>query len=142
MSTDDDNKETDERLARDAQRLLRRSAEELDAATLARLKRARQTALAGYEQGVRGPSGTRLRWQPALGVAAVCATALIAVGLWVGRAPAPPPGLAPPPVGAGADPAADLEAVLAEDENLEMIEDLEFYDWLAAQESADPGVTG
>jgi hypothetical protein len=146
MNTDDDKKSVDERLARDAQRLLRRSAEDLDAATLARLKRARENALAGYEAGKRVSFRFGAGWQPALGAAAVCASALIAVGLWMGRAPAPSSPGPVPPVSAEADPAADLEVVLADDENLEMIEDLEFYDWLesdhAPQEPSDPGLSG
>jgi hypothetical protein len=146
MKTDDDNKDADERLARDAQRLLRRSAEDLDALTLARLKRARQDALAGHAAGKRARFRPGAGWQPALGAAAVCVSALIAVGLWMARAPGPSSPGPVPPVSAEADPAADLEVVLADDDNLEMIEDLEFYDWLesdhAPQEPSDPGLSG
>lgn len=145
MNADDDNKETDERLARDAQRLLRQGADELDAHTLSRLNRARQSALAEYDRHGARPS--RLRsWQAGLGAAAVCATAVIAVALWVGRIP----GTASPgpaaPINSGAEPASDLEVVLVEDDNLEMIEDLEFYDWLetdpAVDDAPDPGLSG
>lgn len=147
MNGEVENKGIDERFARDAERLLHRSAEQLDVATMERLKRARQNALAAYGRGIKGPFRLGLRWQPALGAAAVCATALIAVGLWMGQATrAPSPGATPVPVSAGAGSAADLEVVLVDDDNLEMIEDLEFYDWLesapAMKETADPGVSG
>ena len=147
MNTGDDNKKTDERLARDAQRLLRQSAEELDAATNARLKRVRRNALAEYDRRGRRPAWFRAGWQPALGAAAVFATASIAVVLWVGRVPGPvPPAAAPPPASAAVEPPEDLEVVLVDDENLEMIEDLEFYDWLdsdpAMEAAPDPELSG
>ncbi len=131
MTTEERKDGTDE-FVRDAGRLLRQSAEELDAATLSRLKRARQDALAGYDR--RAGRGYRFGWQPALGAAVVCATALIAVGLWR----APDGGTSPPavPVAGAADPAGALEVALGEDDNLEMIEDLEFYDWLGSEPAA------
>ena len=136
-------KEPDERLARAAQRLLRRSADELDAATLARLKRARQNALAGLDGGGWG----RLRfgaWRPAVGVAALCATALIAVGLWFGQAGGPHLPGESLPVSAQADSPGDLEVMLADQENLDMIEDLEFYNWVEPDPAVpdDPGRSG
>ena len=146
MNADNENQGTDERLTGDAQRLLRRSADELDATTLSRLNRARQNALAEYDR--RAERLSRLRgWQAGLGAAAVCATALIAVALWVGRVPGPlSPGPETAPVNAAVEPASDLEVVLVEDDNLEMIEDLEFYDWLesdpAVEDAPDPGLSG
>ena len=147
MNVHDENQEADERLARDAQRLLRQGADELDAHTQSRLNRARQSALAEYDRHGARPS--RLRgWQAGLGAAAVCATAFIAVALWVGRVPGPvsPGAETAAPVSAGTGPASDLEVVLVEDENPEMIEDLEFYDWLdtdpAAADAPQPGLSG
>ncbi len=138
MSADNEREENGgERLARDAGRLLRRSADELDAATLSRLNRARQGALAEFERR-RARPGWRAGWQPALGVAAVSA---LAIALWVGREPAPTPdaaGVPPAPViASGTNHAVDLELMLV-DESLELIEELEFYDWL----EADAGVEG
>jgi len=110
----------EERFAAEAGRLLREGEEQLDAATLSRLNRARQAALAELERppAARGWGG---RGWPA---AAVVAVGLLAVALWIGRDPAPGDGPVPEPS------APDLELVLAED-NLELIEELEFYDWLA-----------
>jgi hypothetical protein len=137
------NEKGDERFERGAGQLLRRSADELDAATLSRLNRARQSALAEFDRQRRRPAWLVPGWQPALGVAAV---AMLAVALWVGRAPGPATPLPAVPVEAArAVQAVDLEVILA-DENLELIEDLEFYDWLetdlAAEGGLSPGLSG
>jgi hypothetical protein len=119
----------DDRLIRDAGQLLRRSADELDATTRARLNRARQQALAEPDAPVRRFPWAVSAWQPALGVAAA---AVLAVALWFGRLPGPAlPG--PQSAGglSGVTAPSDLELVLDE-ENLEMIEDLEFFDWIEA----------
>lgn len=122
MSTPDDRRETGEaRVEREAARLLRERAEQLDAATLSRLNRARQVALAGLDAR---PSRAVWGWSSAAGVAAVAA---LAVALWAGRAPSPVPHA--PGAAATTDAATDLELILAE-EQLELIEDLEFYEWL------------
>lgn len=134
---DDDSGTGDARFERDAARLLREDPRELDAATLSRLNRARQAALEEYERQKRRPAWLPASgWQPAIGVAAVAA---IAVALSVGRVP----GNRPAADDALADKAVELEVML-DDENLEMIEDLEFYDWLEADLSseADPGLSG
>lgn len=114
----------DERFAREAGRLLREDADGLDAATLSRLNRARQAALAEYEARRRRPPWLRAAWQPTLAVAVV---ATLAVALWIGRDAGSPP--AP-------EAALDLEVVLAE-ENLELLGDLEFYAWMGS-EPAEP----
>lgn len=118
----------EQRLATVAGDLLHRSADELDAATLSRLNRARQAAVAGLQ-----PAGTRRGWLlPAYSTAAV---AILIVAVWVGRAvgPAPTPAQMPAQtVVQGPDSpvvAQDLDVLLA-GENLEMMEDLEFYAWL------------
>jgi hypothetical protein len=108
-----------DRLAREAGARLRASADTLDAATRARLGRARRQAVAALP-GRQGPG----RWLvPATMVAAA---ALVAVLVFrpepVGMAPAP-----------GVEAVADLE-LLASGEmvagDLEMLEDLEFFAWL------------
>lgn len=108
----------DERLAAAAGRLLRESADELDAATRARLQRARQAALGAGQPA----SGRRPRW-----LAVPVAAAAVAVLVLVVR-------LVPEPGATNGTPAeaGDLEVLLA-GENLEMIEDLEFYAWLDPQ---------
>ena len=103
---------------------LRDSAENLDAATRSRLNRARQAALAELP-------GSR-RFRPAWAVAATVAIAIVAASLW---RPGLPP-MTPDPL---AGPAPDLELLLAED--MEMLEDLDFYVWLAA-EGMNAGTAG
>lgn len=106
-----------ERLTRQARRLFDDSVDRLDAATLSRLNRSRQRALA--ELGGRVTThGHWLRWLPATGVAAA---ALATVMLMNAR----PPDVAQEPVSA-----SDFEMLLDDGDDLEMLEDLEFYSWL------------
>jgi hypothetical protein len=115
----------DDDFARTAGERLRRSAEDIDAATASRLNRVRQAALAEMPGRRRGGP-----WLvPALSTAAVTA---LAIGLWLTRDPGP--GLRPDaPVAVEA--AGDMDLLLAAD-SLEMLEDLEFYAWLDADVSA------
>ena len=120
MSEQPDLTPDEQRLAAAAGDLLRRSADELDATTRSRLNRARRLALAGLR-----PAGVRRGWlMPAFGSAAV---ALVIVSVWLGRGVDPVP--APEQTAANPLVAQDLDVLLA-DENLEMMEDLEFYAWL------------
>lgn len=114
----------DEQFARAAGELLRRSADDIDAATASRLNRARQAALEAVPRGRWGAS-----WLvPALSTAAVGA---LAVGLWLtaGTDPAVPASPVP-----AVESAVDMDLLLAAD-SLEMLEDLEFYAWLDADRS-------
>jgi hypothetical protein len=126
--TDDDNRYRDDaeaRLARRAGELLRASADGLDGTTRARLNRARQRALAAAP-GARQPA--RRYWVPATAAAAVAGLAVVLV-----RAPGPEPAPGPAPPAVAAAPAADLEVLLASSsDDLEMLEDLEFYAWADA----------
>ena len=120
--------ESERRFTEAATRLLRQSAEELDAATLSRLNRARQAALAELERGSRRAAWVPFGWRPAVAMAAV---AVVAVVLSSGRVPLMPRDASPPaavetPLG-HVDHAGEIELMLA-DENLEMLEDLDFYD--------------
>ncbi|MCC7257821.1 MAG: hypothetical protein IT486_05580 [Gammaproteobacteria bacterium] len=127
---DESRQAADERFEQAARQLLRQGAGDIDAATASRLNRARQAALAEFD---RRPARLPAYWRPAFAAAAV---AVLAVALWVDREPLPRT--------AGAEAALELELMLA-DENLEMIEDLEFYDWLQADSAAtdlDPELTG
>lgn len=112
----------DDALAKAAGELLRRSAEDIDAATASRLNRARQAALAEMPRQRRGGP-----WLvPALSTAAVGA---LAIGLWLNRGAELPAPAAP-----AVESAADMDLLLADD-SLEMLEDLEFYAWLDADRS-------
>jgi hypothetical protein len=117
-------KKTDEQLAEVAKQAFDQSVDRLDAATLSRLNRGRQAALAETRQPVR----PWLRWMPATGVAAAVLLALVIQQ-------------GPGDVDVIAAPAADLEMLLGE-ESIEMLEDLEFYSWLDTEELAGDGDLG
>ncbi len=117
------NTHDDERFAEQAKEMFDDSVERLDAATLSQLNQRRQAALAEASK-----KDSRVHWGRWLPAAGVAAAAVVAVVMMQGTAVIDPPG----------DDATDFEILLSED-NLEMIEELEFYDWLelAADESAD-----
>jgi len=106
--------------ARAGQRL-RDSAESLDAHTRSRLNQARQRALQELSP--------RPLWHrhPVLAGAATAAVAVVALLMWqpIGNGPE---GIAPPALDA-----PDLELLMT-DESLDMLEDLEFYTWLATED--------
>ena len=109
------------------------SADNLDAASRSRLNQARQAALAELDGSTRS-YGARW-WLPA---GAMALAAVLAVNIWLGRGVDVMPGSAAPMT---AD-IADFELLLDED-NLEMLEDLEFFAWLSEDEFAvDVGATG
>jgi hypothetical protein len=103
-----------------AKALLDDSADNLDAATLSRLNRARQAALATRR---KGPS--RWAWSAALAGAAAAVFA-VATGLHQ-RAAAPAASLQP----------ADID-VLTSDDDLDLAENLDFYAWLEKQPTGGP----
>ena len=117
-------KKTDEQLAEAAKKAFDQTVDGLDAATLSRLNRGRQAALAAARQ----PARQWLRWVPATGVAAAVLLALVIQQ-------------GPGDVDVIAAPAADLEMLLGE-ESIEMLEDLEFYSWLDTEELAGDGDLG
>ncbi len=102
------------------------SVEALDAATLSQLNRARQAALAGV-RGDRPASG----WRP---VATAAAVAVLAVALWLGQLPEKPVAEHETVAAVAPEEAEDLEIVL-QDDNLEMLAELEFYDWVDSEEA-------
>ena len=106
-------KSTDEAFNKQAKASFDETVEQLDAATLSKLNRARHAALAEMQQPTRQWS----RWMPATGVAAA-----VLVAVMVMQNPA---GFDEPLPAA----VADMEILLGED-SLEMLEDLEFYSWL------------
>ena len=99
----------------EARRQLDRHADRVDELTSARLRAMRKTALEQKPRSV-------FKWLPATAVATVAA-AVVAVVLWYQNP---------------ADPSVfreDWEA-LASSEELELIEELEFYDWLETTHSS------
>lgn len=113
------------------QALLDASLQEIDAATLARLQRARRAAL---EQ--RAPT-QRAAW---FGLGLVGASAMLLLGLGLARHVAPPIAVPAPaqhaPVAQVDDPGA---ALAPEEEDGDFYENLDFYAWLAASQTTDQG---
>ena len=105
----------DEQLAKQAKALFDDSVERLDAATLSKLNRGRQAALAELSSGRRAVAWQR--WMPATGVAAAAVIAVVM--LQVPSKPGPD----------DLESVADFE-ILIGDDSLEMIEELEFYSWI------------
>ena len=116
--------------------LLDESAANLDAATLSRLNRARQAALASRARPAR-------RWLPLSGgLAAAAVMGLALIVAWP-RHPLPDPaangGTAETSgVDALGDADADLDLLGSDDGNgAELVQDMDFYAWLDAQEHQD-----
>lgn len=124
MSERNGNGHEEERLAQRAKALFDESVDALDGETLSRLNKSRQRALAEARRGSAQAHWSR--WAP-LGAAAAAA---IAVALWwTLRGADALPGAAP----------SDVEILLAEDD-LELLEDLEFYRWMALEATGEePG---
>jgi hypothetical protein len=106
-------KKSDEEFAREAKTLFDESVDKLDGATLSTLNQSRHKAIA--EMHARPTQW--LRWVPA---AATATVALLAVMV-----------ILPDPAGNQTMPAelVDMEILLGED-SIEMLEDLEFYEWI------------
>ncbi len=118
----------EEDLVKQAKNLFDDSVERLDAATLSRLNRSRQMALA--EIGKSTLTGYWARWLPATGIAAA---AIVAVVVWQGNTV----DVTLPANGS----VTDFELLLGED-SLEMIEDLEFYTWIDPADFETDGNVG
>ncbi len=117
-------KQTDEQLVQQAKEAFDASVDKLDAATLSRLNRGRQAALAEAAR----PNHVWMSWMPATGVAAAVLIAVFALR-------------GPGDIDVISAPASDLEILLGE-ESIEMLEDLEFYSWLDAVELDGDGDLG
>ncbi len=118
--------ETEEKWLKGAKKAFDESVENLDAATLSRLNRGRQKALQAASSGRREWNF----WVPATGVAAAAVIAVMMV-----KAPAIEE-LQPP-----ATASSDFEILLG-DEEIEFLEELEFYSWLDTadfEEATDVG---
>ena len=122
----------DDAFVEQAGSMLSDGAETLDASTRSRLNRARQKALLELRERSRMQRWIADQWVPAFGAALI---ALLAAGLWFGVGmQTGSENMSQRATVAPADPGdlADLDMLLA-DENLEMIEDLEFYLWMDAE---------
>jgi hypothetical protein len=115
---------TDDQLGEQAKEAFDRSVDGLDAATLSRLNRGRQVALATAGR----PGGQWLRWIPATSVAAAVLLAILSIQ-------------GPGDIDVLSAPTTDLDILLGE-ESIEMLEELEFYSWLATQEMEGDGDLG
>jgi hypothetical protein len=110
---------------RKAREALEAASERLDADTRLRLRRIRQQALQSVDGSrVRLPSRTGMRW-----LAGAAATAGVAAAIYFSVVPAPVE-LASPSV------ADDLEIVALADP-LDLIDEIEFYAWLAETDDGD-----
>jgi hypothetical protein len=112
--------------------LLDESAEGLDAATLSRLNRARQAALA------RARPRVAPRWFLPAGLASACVL-LLAVTAWHSYMPAGTARLPELPFTASASPNGGDIDLVSSDDSLELYQDLEFYAWLDAQDQGSDG---
>jgi hypothetical protein len=101
------------------------SVERLDGATLSRLNQGRQRALAEIDR--TAPRGQWLRWVPVTGVAAAALIAVMVINQPV-RVDEPMT-------------VTDFE-MLIEHEELDLLEDLEFYSWLELAEADANGDVG
>jgi hypothetical protein len=112
--------------------LLDESTEGLDAATLSRLNRARQAALArAHPRAVR-------HWFLPAGLASACVLLLV-VAAWHWHAPAGAARLPELPFTASASPNGGDIDLVSSDDSLELYQDLEFYAWLDAQDQGSDG---
>jgi hypothetical protein len=118
-------RDDDELFSKQTKRLFDESVQEIDAQTQSRLNRGRQKALA--EARPKPAMSVLTGWVPAAGVAAA---AVIAIVMWSGNRP---DDLASPST------ATDFEMLLNED-NLEMLEELEFYSWIELETDAGANV--
>jgi hypothetical protein len=123
MKTEDSGHEAFEKRARE---LLEESTQRLDGRVRSRLTQARFAAVEEARRA-RHPFAWRT-WVPA---GALAAAAVLAVVLWNGQA-------TQPPVASGAPSLDDLE-IVAGGENFELLENLDFYEWVSTQGSPDIG---
>jgi hypothetical protein len=122
MNEPDNTEPDDSALAKHARELFDESVQELDGETQSRLTRGRHRALEQARGGVAHAGW--LRWSP-VAVAAVAATAVLIVWSPDDRVDELPRTVA-----------TDLELLLDEEE-LEMLEDLDVYRWMALDATAE-----
>jgi len=129
----DKNSKAESRLNEITKQMLDQSIDEIDAATLSRLRQARHAAI--NQNRERKPV---MLFRPALMSAfSVTALALMLVYLNANQAPSMPPRLA------NEDSAQQMDDfnLLANGADLDLVNDLEFYEWLEHQQN-EPGGMG
>jgi len=109
----------DSKSAKNVKRALDTSADELDATTLAKLRRIRHDALRHSGQS---PRSTRRWWIPVGAIGTTAVAALVAT--WMTTALAPQ---------AHVDGIEDIE-LLASADNTDLYEQMDFYEWLESQQ--------
>lgn len=114
-----------------AKALLDASAQNLDAATLSRLNRARQAALAQRQRPA-------MRWLLPTGLASACVL-MLALGIWQARTPQHPDAMPIPTSKSVANFQPDDLEMVGGDDSLDLYQNLEFYAWLDAQEPEGDG---
>lgn len=113
-----------------ARDLLLDSVESLDAKTRSRLARARHAALDQLDPSQDRRGFSMGGWlAPAGGLAAVLLVGLV----WFGAAPTPGPAQQSAAVREATGTAVDDFALMADAENLELAEEIEFYSWLESE---------
>ena len=122
------NRPPDEGLEQRSRELFESSVERLDARTRSRLNQARQKALTELNR-----SSTRRYWLGAP-LGGLAAAARVAVFLMSGRESAPQ-------LEAATLPLDDFD-IVADDDSFEMIQDVEFYSWLADNGAAATDSSG
>ncbi|HLW73704.1 MAG TPA: hypothetical protein VKT74_01395 [Gammaproteobacteria bacterium] len=116
--------ENDDIFARKAREVFLASTASLDSETLARLRTARARAV----EAVGVPARWQMRgWRLPAGVAALIAVALLGGFLWMGGAGTTAP------ASAFSKANSDAPLMMAND-NLDMYGDMDFYQWMAAQD--------
>ena len=122
----------DDSFVEQAGRRLRDGVKTLDATTRSRLNRARRKALLELRDRSRMQRWIADQWGPAVGATFI---ALLAAGLWFGvgmQTASENMSIQTAAARVDLGDLADLDMLLA-DENLEMIEDLQFYLWMDAE---------
>ncbi len=109
-------------LERRAQELLRASADGLDGHIRSRLTQARSAAIDEARKS-RAP----FFWRTLVPAGALAGAAALAFMLWIGASPGPGP--------AALHPALDDIDLMVTSESFELLEDLEFYEWVAATDT-------
>ena len=110
----------------------------IHSATLSRIRRGRETALAAYDQRQAGPLAAMRRLVPAINIKTIASIALFAFALVFTLRPDPSSNRAAPQQWQAAQ-ITDIE-LLSGPEEPAMFTELEFYFWL--EEGADSGVAG
>ena len=124
----DPSQRDDEEFTQRVGQQLRNSADELDAATLSRLNRARQVALETMDHSVANTK-RGFQWLP---VGTTALLAVIAIAWWQGRVPEQTVEMII------ADEAIEIE-LLIDEGDLAMYAELEFFAWLSEDELENIG---